>query len=414
MLTSPRPRQLLILFIVVSMASYLQTGNNMAKTAQATIAPFILTGDFAWNPPNLLAGGNISFTPSVSGGSPPYKYGWNFGDAKTGTSNSTFNSGTVSHVYMVKGNYTVTLKINDTTLAMITVTHTINVRGTPVSFYGWSVNWDISPHHGVEIYNVTHSGITTIRDGILAGILVRYKDIPPPPYLLNFCLFYDQLDFDDLNTTVAGFSLQFSSAGPDPYFQIRANYNPAQIGYNYTEIWRFYQSGRFDAELAVSHLGCARDHIYEPHWRLALTVGNPSRDLMSQYTSGGVWQNLVWEGNYTDNGARDPANNQAQWRIGDGTSYYYMTPSSSVWASDLPYIPPKIYLVRDRPAEVEATVDPSNPNIDPIIYANGELAYRQQIAFWFLPDYWDHWLGLGRTFSYPGSEVTLSFSPYNI
>jgi len=409
-----RPQQFLTLFIVLSMAFFLNTGNAIAHSSPAIITPSALSGNFTWNPTFLLAGGNISFTPSITGGTPPYKYAWNFGDGKTRVSNSTFNGGTVSDVYMIPGNYTVMLKVNDTSTNQLTVINTLAVQGTPLRYDGWLVNWNISPHHGIEIYNVTYNGITTIRDGILAGILVRYRDIPPPPYLLNFCLFYDQLDFDDLNTTIAGFSLQFSTPGPDPYFQIRANYNPAQVGYNYTEIWRFYLSGRFDAELAVSHLGCGRDHIYEPHWRIALTVGNPTQDIMSQYTTGGVWQNLVWEGNYTDNGARDPANNGAQWRIGDGTSYYYISPTASLWASDLPYIPPKIYLVRDRPGEIEATTDPSNPNIDPIIYANGELAYRQQIAIWFLPDYWDHWLGLDRTFSYPGSEITLSFYAHNI
>jgi len=294
------------------------------------------------------------------------------------------------------------------------VTHPIPVQGSPITLNGWSVNWNISRRHGIEIYNVSHNSKPNIRDGVLTGILVRYKDIPPPPYPLDFCLFYDQLENDDLNTTIAGFSLQSGTVGSDSFFQIRANYNPAQVGYNYTEIWRFYQSGRFDAELAVSHLGCGRDHIYEPHWRIAVSIGDPSRDVMSQYTSGGTWQNLVWEGNYTDDGARDPANNGAQWRIGDGASWYYMTPTASIWASDLPYIPPKVYLLRDHPGEIERTIDPSSPSIDPIIFANGELAYRQQLAFWFLPDYWDHWLGLSRTFSYPGTEVTLSFYPYNI
>jgi len=380
----------------------------------AAISPLVLSGGFSWNPTYLLAGGNISFTPSITGGTPPYNYSWNFGDGKVGTSNSTLNNGLISHVYMIAGNYTVSLLAKDASSNTFTVTNTIEAKGTPLRIDGWLVNWNISTRHGIEIYNVTYNGKPTIRDGILAGILVRYKDIPPAPYLLSFCLFYDTLDFDDLNTTIGGFSLQYSTSSPDPYFQIRANYNPAQVGYNYTEIWRFYQTGRFDAELAVSHLGCGRDHIYEPHWRIALTVGNPTNDIMSQYTTGGTWQNLVWEGNYTDNGARDPANNGAQWRIGDSTSWYYMTPTASVWASDLPYISPKIYLVRDRTYEIENTTDPANPNIDPIIYANNELAYRQQLAMWFLPDYWDHWLGLGRTFSYPGSEVTLSFYPHNI
>jgi len=396
------------------MSFYLHEGVAVAPTASALLSPLVLSGNFSWNPPYLLAGGNISFTPSVLGGTLPYNYTWDFGDGKTGATNSTLNNGTISHVYMIPGNYAVSLTVRDAASTTFSVSNTIDARGTPLRIDGWMINWNISEYHGIEIYNVTYNGKMTIQDGILTGILVRYKDIPPPPYLLNFCLFYDTLDFDDLNTTIGGLSLQYSISSADPYFQIRANYNPADIGYNYTQIWRFYQSGRFDAELAVSHLGCGRDHIYEPHWRIALSVGNPSNDVMSQYTTGGRWQNLVWEGNYTDNGARDPAHNDAQWRIGDGASWYYMTPTASIWASDLPYIPPKIYLVKNYPTETGNTTNPSNPKIDPIIYANNELAYRQQLAIWFLPDYWDHWLGLSRTFSYPGTEVTLSFYPSNI
>lgn len=417
-LTACNPRQFLLIIIVLSTAFFVLPGKGSLHAAPVNIVPLItLATDFTWNSANPLVGANISFTPTASGGTPPYKYAWSFGDSTNGESNSTLNGGITTHIYKAAGNYTVLLNVNDSVTPspnMGTASHVINVRGSPFTLDGWQVNWNISAHHGIEIYNVAHNGKLAIRDGILSGVIIRYKNIPPPPFLLNFCLFWDQLDSEDLNTTIGSLSLQFSAPGPDPFFQIRANYNPAQIGYNYTEIWRFYQSGRFDAELAVSHLGCARDHIYEPHWRLALTVGNPSQDLMSQYTTGGIWQNLVWEGNYTDNGARDLANNGAQWRIGDGISYYYMTPTASVWARDLPYIPPKIYLVRDHPGEIDATTDPSNPKIDPITYANGELAYRQQIAMWFVPAYWDHWLGLARTFSYPGTTVTLSFHPYNI
>ena len=408
-----KPQAILTLLIAFSMGVLIHPGPT-AQDARASILPSALSVDFSWNPPNLLAGGNISFTPIVSGATPPWNATWDFGDGKTGATNSTINGGMTSHVYMLAGNYNVVLTVKDSASATATKTHLIVVLGSPLNINGWLVNWNISQRHGIEIYNVTHNGIPTIRDGILTGILVRYKDIPPPPYLLNFCLFFDTLDFDDLNTSIAGFSLQYSPPGPDQYFQIRANYNPAEVGYNYTEIWRFYQSGRFDAELAVSHLGCGRDHIYEPHWRIALTVGNPTNDIMSQYTTGGTWQNLVWEGNYTDNAARDPAHNSTEWRIGDGSKWYYMAPTASLWATDLPYIPPKIYLLRDHPNETGSTYLPDNPNIDPIVYANGELAYRQQLAFWFLPDYWDHWLGLPATYSYPGSEVTLSFYPNNL
>src|SRR5215831_13050732 len=218
MINLAKIRELLLLLLVLSTIAYVLPGTRNSHTSPTNIAPAALSGDFTWNPPNLLAGGNISFTPSATGGSAPYNFTWNFGDSKTGSSNSPLNSGTVSHVYMIAGNYTVALTIKDSTSNTFTVSHVINARGTTLVLDGWRVNWNISMHHGIEIYNVTYNAKPTIRDGILAGIVVRYKDVPPAPYLLNFCLFYDQLDNDDLNTTIAGFSLQFGTAGSDNFF----------------------------------------------------------------------------------------------------------------------------------------------------------------------------------------------------
>jgi len=81
----------------------------------------------------------------------------------------------------------------------------------------------------------------------------------------------------------------------------------------------------------------------------------------------------------------------------------------------MPKIAPKIYLVRDRPGELE----PGNPApvtpVDPINFVNGELAYRQSIAFWYLPSFNDHWLynPFQTPIGYP-SIVSLSFYPRGI
>jgi hypothetical protein len=136
---------------------------------------------------------------------------------------------------------------------------------------------------------------------------------------------------------------------------------------------------------------------------------------MSQYTPSRIWQNFVWEGNYTDNGSRDPAHNATQWRFGDGTGYYYIVPKVTPYAGDMPKTAPKIYLVRDRAGELEPDIDPPAKPADPINFVNGELAYRQSIAFWFLPTFGDHWLYSPGTppIGYP-SIVSLSFYPSGI
>jgi hypothetical protein len=211
---------------------------------------------------------------------------------------------------------------------------------------------------------------------------------------------------------MGGLSLQYSTSSSDQWFQIRAQFQP---GYNYTELWRFHTDGQWDAILNIGHLGCGWNHYYQPQFRIDLAVGNKNRDVMGQYSPSGVWQNLIWEGNYTDNSSRDPAHNSTEWRLGDGRSYYYFVPSVTPWAPEMPRIAPKIYLVRDRAGEVlpSPPFDVASYVEDPIVFANGELAYRQSIALWYLPTLWDHWTGLSLPpwFSPPSSIVSMSFYP---
>jgi hypothetical protein len=297
--------------------------------------------------------------------------------------------------------------MTDALPASTTMTHLVWVRGSPLNVNGWIVNWNITATHGIEISNVTYGGVLTIRDALINGILVRYFQQPPG----LSCLFFDDLGKDDIASSIAGLSVQFSS-GPDPWFQIRAQYNPSGVGYNYTQDWRFYNSGRWDAILYAGHTGCAWNHTYQPHFRISLAIGNKNRDLMSQYTPSGVWQNLVWEGNYTDNGLRDRSHNFTQWRVGDGRGYYYLNSTVIPLARDMPSIASKIYLVRDQPGELEPNINPPPTIPDPIVFAKGRLAYRQSIAFWYLPTFGDHWL---YAVGYPPvgqpSLVNLSFYP---
>ena len=127
---------------------------------------------------------------------------------------------------------------------------------------------------------------------------------------------------------------------------------------------------------------------------------------MSTFTPQGTWQTLLWEGDYVDNGARDSSHNATQWRLGDGGKFYYMVPSITRTETDLPTLSSKIILVRARPNEIEFYHSASLEN--PSRFANGELAYRRDIALWFLADVWDRGPGINPT---SFNVVTLSFYP---
>lgn len=367
------------------------------------------SGNFVNTSPCVLSTGTIfgtsfctfTYTPTSAGSG-----------THTITVTYTGNNGIVAtHIFGSAGTYTTSVLITDSTGASTKATHNVVVHGTTLSFFGWTVNWNITDFHGVEIYNSSYNGVMTIRDAIINGISVIYFQQPP-----GFsCLFFDDLGHDDLAGSIAGFTVQNSTDPSNPWFQIRANYNPSQVGYNYTQFWRFYKNGEWDATLYVGHLGCGWNHYYQPHFRIDLAIGNKNRDLMSQYTPGGNWRNLIWEGNYTDNGFRDQSHNATQWRFGDGTGYYYIVPKVLPYATDFPKIAPKIYLVKDRPGELEPDINPPPRPMDPINFVDGELAYRQSIAFWYLPTFGDHWLySVGSPpIGYP-SIVSLSFYPSGI
>jgi hypothetical protein len=391
----------MLVAIIISTAIYGISNMTIAHAAGP------LTGDFTTNPQFILAGGNDSFTSAVSGGTPPYQFAWNFGDGSIGG-----NSSIITHVYKLAGSYTVTLTVTDAAAGTSQPSHVVQVQGSPLNIDGWLVNWNITTNWGIRVSNITYNGVPVIRDAFINGILVGYW--PSPPGQPATCFFFDNLGSDDLAARPGGLSLQYGSDSSGPWFQIRAQFQP---GYNYTELWRFHLDGQWDAILYIGHLGCGWNHYYQPHFRIDLAVGNKNRDVMGQYSPSGVWQNLIWEGNYTYNGSRDPAHNMTEWRIGDGRSYYYFVPSVAPWVPEMPRIAPKIYLVRDRAGEIEPSPFNDIPvgyTPDPIIFANGELAYRQSIAIWYLPTLWDHFVGLSAAFNAPPSIVSLSFYPSGI
>ncbi len=294
--------------------------------------------------------------------------------------------------------------------------HGVIVQSWPVKVFGWVVPWNITSNDGINIWNVTYHGILVIRDVRLAAAEVLYA--VNPTVSQPFCgPFYDE-PYNETGVKLDGDIFYENSTSPlNPYFQIRAEYRVG--GYYYQETYRFYPSGRFDTELTIARGGCAYDHIYEPHWRFNLATGNTTQDLFSSYTPSGTWQDLIWEGNYTENGFKDPTHSNSQWRFGDDGRYYYITQTIVRADLDLPYTPSNMILVRARPNEVETfhTEECVNPITgapdptycpSPLAFVNGELAFRRDIAFWYIPRVWDH----GPVNAAPPKDITLSFYPY--
>src|SRR2546426_5464111 len=107
------------------------TSNDASATPMTeffgTSPPPTLSASFTYSPSSPQRGQAVSFTGSVSGGSPPYSYSWSFGDGSTGMGSSP------QHTYSSTGTPTVALTVKDNGSLQQTTTsqQSLTVSGVP-------------------------------------------------------------------------------------------------------------------------------------------------------------------------------------------------------------------------------------------------------------------------------------------
>jgi len=98
--------------------------NSKITTAShaVTVTPLALTTDFIFSPTSPTVNSPVTFTATVSGGTAPYSYSWNFGDA------SPMGSGNpVTHTFTNNGTFTVVLTVTDSNAKTAIASHTVTV-----------------------------------------------------------------------------------------------------------------------------------------------------------------------------------------------------------------------------------------------------------------------------------------------
>jgi len=87
---------------------------------------------FTLTPSAPTGGQSIAFTGSVTAGTGPYTYAWNFGDGTT-----TGNETSPSHTYSSSGSYNVTLTITDSSGVATHYSQVVTVTNSPMSAFPW-------------------------------------------------------------------------------------------------------------------------------------------------------------------------------------------------------------------------------------------------------------------------------------
>src|SRR5205807_5068978 len=85
-----------------------QTASSTQRVTVSNPPPPALTASFTYSPSSPVAGQQVTFIASASGGTVPYSFSWNFGDGSTGTGPSA------SHTYSSAGTFNAILTVKDT------------------------------------------------------------------------------------------------------------------------------------------------------------------------------------------------------------------------------------------------------------------------------------------------------------
>src|SRR6266566_1314968 len=117
----------------------------------------------SYAPTRPVVGDSISFNSNVTGGTPPYTFSWNFGNAASNVPGGTSLPNTMTYTYTRAGTYTVTVNATDTNgrigsaSATVTVAASlaVTVSGPSSGIVGNSVSFSAAASGGASPYSLS-------------------------------------------------------------------------------------------------------------------------------------------------------------------------------------------------------------------------------------------------------------------
>jgi|GEM_PF-1264518 len=163
----------------------LNVGNGCTKTQTFTVGS-VINADFTFNN-NVCSADNVVFASTITGGTAPYTYSWNFGDAKTSLVANP------SHNFVAIGcatqTFNVTLLVTDASGCTKSIQKQVTVKQKPhaeLQDFGTNPfsNCDNNPTTANPSYTITvHNASTDI--GCTTGYIVNWGDGSPTQPITN-------------------------------------------------------------------------------------------------------------------------------------------------------------------------------------------------------------------------------------
>ena len=145
----------------------------------------------SYAPTRPVAGDSISFSSTATGGTPTYRFSWNFGDTASNVPGGTSLPNTMTHTYTSTGTYAVTVNATDTNgkigSASATVTVAaplaLTVSGPSSGIVGTSVSFSAAASGGTSPYSFSWN----FGDGtsLATGSTASHKYVVAGPYTVR-------------------------------------------------------------------------------------------------------------------------------------------------------------------------------------------------------------------------------------
>ncbi|MBT8494329.1 MAG: hypothetical protein KJO07_14840 [Deltaproteobacteria bacterium] len=239
-----------------------------------------------------------------------------------------------------------------------------------IELANWKINWRITETAGIQIFLCDYKGSRVVWEASLPYVTIDHQR--------------QDVDLDDESTEAHGpFWMPLggrSLAGPvrtntfKGGFEIAADFVTGP--FQYTQLWRFHEDGRFAPWLTIHGGGVHDEHTYHPHWRFDFDVDGALDDALEHYEDG-RWNRVADEGWLP---ATEQDDDGGVWRQVDFGSGHAVTIRPHSWEDA------ELFALRYHPGEAP----PYSPRAEagsqpfPAAYVGSEGLDGQDVTLWYV------------------------------